>query len=432
MSVKVEKIEENKVKLTVTVNAEEFNKALDYSFKKVIKDVSLPGFRKGKVPRPIFEKKFGEAALYEEAVNYLIPMSYPLAVEEANIDPVAQPEIDFDYESMGKDQEFTFYATVVVKPEVKLGDYKGLEVTELPTEVTDEEVTAEVNKLLDRHAELAVKDEAAEDGDTVVVDYEGYKDGQPFEGGASTNYSLKLGSNTFIPGFEEKLIGIKAGEDRDIDLTFPEEYHSEDLKGANVTFKVHCHEVKTRVLPELNDEFVKELEMENIETVEALKSDALTKLKQQKETDAKNHLVDTLVEKASENATINIPQEMIDAESDKLMQDAEQRLSQQGVTLDLYLQYTGGTREGLQEQLKTEAVKRIRYNLTLEAIANAEGLEVNEEDLTKQFEEIAKAYNVSIEQVKAAFPNTQDVEGEIKVRKAIDFLVDNASKKSME
>jgi trigger factor len=429
MTVQFEKIEENKVKLTVTVEAETFNKALDFAFKKVSKDVEIKGFRKGKVPRVIFEQRFGEGALYEDAINYVVSSAYPNAIDEAKIEPVAQPEIDFDYESIGKNKDFTFYATVVVKPEVTLGDYKGLEVTELSAEVTEADIEAEVNKLLDRHAELIVKEEAAENGDTVVIDYEGFKDGQPFEGGGGTNYSLTLGSNSFIPGFEEQLVGIKAGEDREINVTFPEVYHSDELAGAEAVFKVHCHEIKTRQLPELTDDFVKELELENIETVAALKEDAKTKLATQKETNAKNAVIDSVVDQAAENATITIPEEMVKAEAERMIQDTEQRLSQQGLTLDLYLQYTGGTREGLLDQFSGDALKRIRYNLTLEAIAIAEGIEATTEEVQQQMEDMAKAYNVTVEQVKMAFPNTADLENEIKVRKAVDFLVEQAIKK---
>lgn len=429
MAVNYEKIEENKVKLTVTVDKAEFNKALDVAFTKVVKDVDVPGFRKGKLPRNMFEKKFGVESLYEEAINYIVSIEYPKAVSEANIQVVAQPKIDIDYENLGKDKDFVFYATVAVKPEVKLGDYKGIEVEELDVELTDEEVKAELDKLLDQQAELIVKETAAENGDTVVIDYEGLKDNEPFEGGKASNYSLKLGSNTFIPGFEEKLIGINAGESRDVDLTFPEEYHAEELKGKDVVFKVLCHEVKNRQVPELNDEFVKDLNKDNIENVEQLKEDIKSNLKTQKETNAKNHLIDTVVDTASNNAKMNIPQEMIDAEADRLLQDADQRLQQQGLNLDLYLQYTNGTKEGLLEQLKVEATKRLSQHLTLEEISKQENIEVTKEDIDNKLDEIAKTYNVTLEQVKSAFANTENLEDEIKISKTIDFLVDNAVRK---
>lgn len=428
MNVKLETIEENKRKLTVTVEAESFNKALDVAFKKVVKNVELKGFRKGKVPRKVFEMRFGEAALYEEAINYLIPIEYPKAVEQAKIFPVAQPEFDVDFESIGKDKDFTFTATVVVKPEVKLGDYKGLELTELPTEVTDEDIDSEIDKLLNRHAELVVKDGDAEGGDTVVIDYVGSIDGVEFEGGSAKNHSLKLGSNTFIPGFEVQLVGIKAGEDRDVIVTFPEDYHAEDLQGKEAVFKVHCHEVKERILPELDDEFVKDLELEGIETVEQLKEDARKRLTEQKETAAKNHLIDTAVELASQNATINIPDEMIYEEAHRMLHDAEHQLQNSGISLDLYMQMTGQTHDQLVDQFKGDAEKRIRYNLTLEAIADQEGIEASEEDINNEMEKIAEQYNVSVEQVKKLYSDTSSLAYGIRLQKAMDFIVEHANK----
>lgn len=428
MTFKLENIEENKVKLTCTVDKDQFNEALDYAFKKVVKDINYPGFRKGKLPRNIFEKKFGVEALYEEAINYLIPKVYPKFVEEANIEPVAQPQIDFDYENMGKDKPFTFYATIVVKPKVKLGQYKGIEVKPLSTEVTDEDVDKEIANLLKQHAELVVKEDAASLNDTVVIDYEGFKDGVPFEGGKAQNYSLKLGSNSFIPGFEEQLVGIKANEERTIQVTFPEDYHAEDLKGKACEFKVKCHEVKSLNEPELNDDFVLELNRENINTVEELKADIKSKLINRKEAEAKNHIIDTVVDVASNNAEINIPQEMIDYEADMMIEDAKRRFEQQGFSFDLYLKYTGNTQESLHEEYKANAVKKIRYNLTLEQIAEEEKIEVTEEDLEKEFAQLAEKYQMEIEQVKSFFPSTKELELDIKMRKAVDLLVYNAKK----
>lgn len=430
MSVKLETIEENKRKLTVTVAAESFNKALDFAFKKLSKDVEIKGFRKGKVPRAIFEQRFGEASLYEEAINYLLPGEVPKALKEAGVTAVAQPEVDVDYETIGKDKDLTLYLTVVVEPKVELGQYKGLEVNVLSTEVTEEDVDNELNKLIERYAELVVKDSEAVEGDTVVIDFEGFQDDVAFEGGKGENHSLKLGSNSFIPGFEDQLIGIKAGEDRDVNVTFPEAYQAEDLAGKDAVFKVHCHEVKVRTLPELTDEFVKELEdVENIDSVEALRNDAREKLQKQKEEASKNHTIDTVVELASQQATMNIPEEMIEAQTDRLMENAEQQLSQQGITLDLYFQFTGGTVEGFREQLKNDAIKQIRSNLTLEAIADAEGFNVSEEEIDAEMEQIAQAYNVSFEQVKAVYSADQsEIIKSLKVRKAIDLLVDEASK----
>lgn len=429
MTVKYEKIEENKVKLTITVEAEEFNKALDVAFEKVVKDVSLPGFRKGKVPRYIFERRFGEAALYEEAINYLIPRVYPKAVQEANIQPVAQPEIDIpNPEEMGKDKPFTFTATVFVKPAVTLGEYKGIEVKQLSTEVTEEEVNQEIDRLLNQHAELVLKEAPAENGDTVIIDFEGFKDGVAFEGGKGTNYSLKLGSQTFIPGFEEQLIGIQAGEERKINVTFPEDYPHDELKGQEVTFNVVCHEVKYEQKPELNDDFVKELNRENINTVEELRNSIRDTFKARKEQEAKNHVIDTVVDIATNNAQINIPEVMIENEVEEMIHNTEHRFEHQGINLDLYLQYIGSSREQLKEQFKPEAEKRIRYNLTLEKIAEVENIQVSEDELNEELKNIADYYNMSVEEVKKAFPNTKDIEDSIKIRKAVDFLVDNAVK----
>lgn len=429
MTVKYEKIEENKVKLTITVEAEEFNKALDVAFEKVVKDVSLPGFRKGKVPRYIFERRFGEAALYEEAINYLIPRVYPKAVQEANIQPVAQPEIDIpNPEEMGKDKPFTFTATVFVKPAVTLGEYKGIEVKQLSTEVTEEEVNQEIDRLLNQHAELVLKEAPAENGDTVIIDFEGFKDGVAFEGGKGTNYSLKLGSQTFIPGFEEQLIGIQAGEERKINVTFPEDYPHDELKGQEVTFNVVCHEVKYEQKPELNDDFVKELNRENINTVEELRNSIRDTFKARKEQETKNHVIDTVVDIAANNAQINIPEVMIENEVEEMIHNTEHRFEHQGINLDLYLQYIGSSREQLKEQFKPEAEKRIRYNLTLEKIAEVENIQVSEDELNEELKNIADYYNMSVEEVKKAFPNTKDIEDSIKIRKAVDFLVDNAVK----
>lgn len=428
MDVKLETIEENKRKLTVTVAAENFNKALDVAFKKVVKDVEIKGFRKGKVPRKVFEMRFGEAALYEEAINYLIPIEYPKAVEQANIEPVAQPQFDIDFESIGKDKDFTFSAIVTVKPEVKLGEYKGLELTELSTEVTDEDIESEIEKLINRYAELVVKEDAAALEDTVVIDFAGSIDGEEFEGGSAQNFSLKLGSNSFIPGFEDQLVGIKAGEERDVTVTFPEDYHAEHLQGKEAVFKVTCHEVKERVLPELDDEFVKDLEIENVETVEQLKEDARKRLAEQRETAAKNHLIDTAVELASANATINIPDEMIYEEAHRMLHDAEHQLQQSGISLEMYMQITGQSHDEMVDQFKGDAEKRIRYNLTLEAIAEAEGIEASEEEINQEMENLAEQYNVSLEQVKALYHDTSALAYNIRLRKAMDFIVEHAKK----
>ncbi len=427
MSVKVETLENSKVKLTMTVSAEEFNKALDAAFKKVSKTLAVPGFRKGKMPRQMFESKFGVESLYEDALDVVLPKAYMAAIDEANIAPVAAPS--WDIEQIGKGQELVAVATVVVKPEVELGEYKGIEVAELSTDVTAEDVEAELATLLERQAEIVVKDGAVEMTDTAVIDYEGFKDGIAFEGGKGENHPLEIGSNSFIPGFEAQLVGMKAGETKEIAVTFPAEYHSEELAGAAVTFNVTVHEVKTRQLPELDNEFVMDLNRDGIETVEALKADIEATVKTRKEADARNHVIDTVVETATANAKFEIPAEMIEAEVAQMVKEAEQRFQTQGFNLDLYFQFTGTDLEGFKAQLRPEAEKRLSYNLTLEAVVKAESIEVSEEDLNAKLAEIASAYGRSVEELKATLPNVDFLTEDLKVQKAVDFLVENAVRK---
>ncbi|ERJ13559.1 trigger factor [Haloplasma contractile] len=425
MTVKTENVAENTVKLTVTVDKEQFNNALDVAFEKVVKDIEAPGFRKGKMPRGMFEKKYGVEQLYQEAFNYLLPIEYPKAVNEAGIDPVAQPEIDIDFENLGKDKDLTFFATVVVKPEVKLGKYKGLAYDEVAIEVTEEEIQKEIDRLVEGQAELAIKEGLVENGDTAVIDFEGFKDGVPFEGGKGANHPLQIGSGSFIPGFEEQLIGLSAGDEKEVEVTFPEEYQAKDLAGEKVTFKVKVHEVKSRNLPELSDELVKDLDKEGIETVEALKADLREKMTKQKEENAKNQKIDQLVEEAANNAEMNIPDAMIESEKEKMLKDVEGRLQQQGMQLDMYLQMTGSDKETLLNQLEGDAKKRLRFNLTLAQIANEENFSVEDEVVNEEIAKIADAYNMEVDQVKQ-FVNTDDLKEDLKVRKAVDFLVDNA------
>ncbi len=427
MSVKVETLENSKVKLTMTVSAEEFNKALDAAFKKVSKTLAVPGFRKGKMPRQMFESKFGVESLYEDALDVVLPKAYMAAIDEANIAPVAAPS--WDIEQIGKGQELVAVATVVVKPEVELGEYKGIEVAELSTDVTAEDVEAELATLLERQAEIVVKDGAVEMTDTAVIDYEGFKDGVAFEGGKGENHPLEIGSNSFIPGFEAQLVGMKAGETKEIAVTFPAEYHSEELAGAAVTFNVTVHEVKQSQLPTLDNEFVMDLNREGIETVEALKSDIETTIKARKETEAKNHVIDAVVEAVTENAKFEIPTEMIDAEVAQMLKEAEQRFQSQGFNLDLYFQFTGTDLEGFKAQLRPEAEKRLSYNLTLEAVVVAENVTVTDAELDAKLAEIAASYGRSVEELKATIPNVEFLREDLKVQKAVDFLVENAVRK---
>ncbi|AEP87671.1 trigger factor [Bacillus spizizenii] len=423
MSVKWEKQEGNEGVLTVEVDAETFKTALDDAFKKVVKQVSIPGFRKGKIPRGLFEQRFGVEALYQDALDILLPVEYPKAVEEAGIEPVDRPEIDV--EKIEKGESLIFTAKVTVKPEVKLGDYKGLGVEKDDATVTDEDVQNELKALQERQAELVVKEEGAvEEGNTVVLDFEGFVDGEAFEGGKAENYSLEVGSGSFIPGFEEQLVGLEAGAEKDVEVTFPEEYHAEELAGKPAVFKVKIHEIKAKELPELDDEFAKDID-EEVETLAELTEKTKKRLEEAKENEADAKLREELVLKASENAEIDVPQAMVDTELDRMLKEFEQRLQMQGMNLELYTQFSGQDEAALKEQMKEDAEKRVKSNLTLEAIAKAENLEVTDEEVDAELTKMAEAYNMPVENIKQAIGSTDAMKEDLKVRKAIDFLVEN-------
>lgn len=429
MTAKWEKLEGNEGVLTIDVEAEKVDAALDAAFKKVAKKVNVPGFRKGKVPRSLFEKQFGVEALYQDALDILLPEAYAAAIDETNIEPVDRPEIDI--ETMEKGSNLVFTAKVVVKPEVTLGEYKGLEVEEQDTTVTDEDVEAELTQLQNRHAELVVvEDGAIENGDTAVIDFEGFVDGAAFEGGQAENYSLEIGSNQFIPGFEEQLVGLKAGDEKDVEVNFPEEYHAEDLAGKAATFKVKVHDIKRKELPALDDEFAKDAN-ENVETLDELTKEIKDKLQKEKEQAADTEIRDTLVEKAAENATVDIPEAMVTTETDRMLQEFEQRLQMQGMNLEMYYQFAGQDEEAMREQFKKDAEKRVRINLTLEAIANAENIEATDADVDAELEKMAEMYQRSVEELKTIFAaqgGTEGIKGDLKIQKAVELLVENSKK----
>jgi trigger factor len=423
MTVKWEKLEGNQGVLTVEVSAEEVSKGLDAAFQKVVKTVSVPGFRKGKMPRGMFEKRFGVEALYQDALDFILPEAYGNAIDESGIEPVDRPEIDI--EQMEKGKELIFKATVTVKPEVKLGEYKGLEVEELDANVTDEDVANELKTLQERQAELVVKEEGtAENGDTVVLDFEGFVDGEAFEGGKAENHSLELGSGSFIPGFEEQLVGVKAGESKDVEVTFPEEYHAAELAGKPAVFKVTVHEIKGKELPSLDDEFAKDVDDE-VETLDALKEKIKTRLVDSKKHEAEHHLRDTVVEKAAANAEVEIPEVMVTNEVNRMLQEFEQRLQTQGMNLELYFQFSGQDENALREQMKEEAQTRVKVNLTLEAIAKAENLEVTDEDVEAELEKMAGMYNMTVDMIKQALGGSEGIKSDLKLKKAVDFLIEN-------
>ncbi|KQL38047.1 trigger factor [Bacillus sp. FJAT-25509] len=426
MTAKWEKLEANVGLLTVEVEASEVDKGLDAAFKKVVKTINVPGFRKGKLPRPIFEQKFGIEALYNDALDVILPEAYGKAVEEVGIEPVDRPEVDV--EQMEKGKTLIFKAKVTVKPEVKLGEYKGLEVEEMDATVTDEDVQAELTTLQERQAELVVKEDGTvENGNTAVIDFEGFVDGVAFEGGKGENYPLEIGSGSFIPGFEEALIGTKSGVETDVNVTFPEEYHSAELAGKAATFKVTVHEIKAKELPELNDEFAKDVNDE-VETLEDLKAKIKNDLVESKKSQAEGSLRDALVQKAAENAEIEIPDVMFESQVDRMVKDFEQRIAQQGLNLELYYQFTGTKEEDLRAQMRQDAEARVRIDLTIDAIIEAEKIDATEEEMNEELARLSAMYNIPSEQLVTMLGGTDAVRDDIQIRKAVELLVDSRKK----
>ncbi|EGN0285708.1 trigger factor [Listeria monocytogenes] len=427
MSVKWEKQEGNVGKLTFEIEQEKVKEGLDRAFVKVRKTLNVPGFRKGKVPRQIFNQRFGEEALFQDALDILLPEVYSAAIDEAGIDPVDTPQVNI--ESMEKGETWVLTAEVTVKPEVKLGDYKGLEVEKRETELTTEELEAELKQLQERQAELVVKEDApAENGDTVILDFEGFKDGVAFEGGQAENHSLELGSGQFIPGFEEKLVGLKAGDEADIELTFPEEYHAEDLAGQPVVFKVKLHEIKTKEVPALDDELAKDID-EEVETLDELKEKISKRLQEAKEESVAQAKQEEVIAKAVENAEVDIPHAMVHHEADHLMNHFAQDLQAQGLTPELYYQFTGQTEEAMHAQMEKDAEKRVKMNLVLEAIAEAENIEPTEEAIDEEISTLAEKYGMKKDAVRAALGDMSELKSDLKIRKAIDVLLDSAVEK---
>lgn len=421
----IEKLEKSQVKLTIEVSAEQFDHGLEHAYDTIKKDVEIKGFRKGKVPMAIYEKKFGVESLYDEAINHIISDTYYEALVAHDVMVVAQPKIDFDINAIGRGKAFTYTATVAVKPDVTLGEYKNLKMKKPSEKVTKAEVDAEIKKLQEQNAEMQLVDSRPlKEGDTAIFDFKGTKDGQAFDGGTAENYELKIGSKSFIPGFEEQMIGLKVGEEKDLELTFPKDYQAEDLAGQDVVFHVKLHEIKEMVLPKLDDAFVKELDKEGIETVEALKKSIQADLKKEKETNAKNAKTDFAVQKASENATIEIPEDMVVAEKNRMLDNTKQQAKQYGLEFDQYLQFSGMTLEKFEEKLMEDARKSIRYNLVLEEIAKQENIEVSDEAYNARLKELADQYKMSIEQVSAQLSKDVVIQ-DIQMNKAVDLLVES-------
>ncbi|MNB67692.1 Trigger factor [compost metagenome] len=421
-----EKIEKNLGVLDVEVDADRVAKALDKAFNKVVKNANVPGFRKGKVPRPIFESRFGVESLYQDAIDILLPEAYGEAVEQTDIFPVDRPEVDI--EQFAKGQSFKFKAKVTVKPEVTLGQYKGVEVPAQKAEVSDEELDAELKRLQERHAELVVvEEEPAINGDIAVIDFEGFVDGEAFEGGKAERHSLELGSNSFIPGFEEQVVGMATGDFKDVEVTFPETYHAENLAGKPAVFKVKLHEIKRKQLPELDDEFAKDVS--EFETLAEYKEDLKKQLESRKAEELKGVKENAVVEAAAANAEVEIPQAMIDSEVQNMVRDFDMRLRQQGMNMDMFLSFSGQTQDDLREQMKSDAEKRVLNNLVLEVIAKSENIEVSDEEFEAELVKMAESYRRSAEEIRnilASNGSLDSLKEEIMLRKTIEFLVENS------
>ncbi|HCW36451.1 MAG TPA: trigger factor [Staphylococcus sp.] len=415
-----EKKEGNQGLLTVTVPKEEVDKGLDKAFKKVVKQINVPGFRKGKMPRPLFEQRFGVESLYQDALDFILPEAYGNAVEEAEINPVDRPEIDVT--QMEKGKELIFEATVTVEPEVELGDYKGLSIEKQDREVTDEEFNQAIEDAVSRQAELTVKEGEIAEGDVVNINFDGYVDDEAFEGGQAEGYDLEIGSGSFIPGFEEQLIGLKANDSKDVVVTFPEEYHAEELAGKEATFKCEVNEVKSKEIPELDDELAQELD-ESVSTVDEYKEKLRKDLEEAKVNQAEATEKEEAITKATDNAKVDIPEAMVNTELDRMMQEFEQRISQQGLNLELYYQFSGQSEEELKAQMKEDAEKRVKTNLTLRAIADAENIEVSDADVEAEFAKMSEQFGLSVEDIKATLGNNDILVNDLKIQKVIDLLV---------
>lgn len=422
---KIDKLSGSKVRIEIEVSKEQFDHGLDHAFNSIKENVEIKGFRKGKVTRSVFEKHYGVESLYEEAINHVMQETYVEAVVSNNVEVVAQPKIDLDITKVEKGKGFKYVAEVAVKPEVTLGEYKGLTFQKQADTVTEEQVQKEIEKLLEQNAELALKEEGTlENGDTAIFDFKGSVDGEYFEGGTAENYELKIGSGQFIPGFEDQMVGMTIGEERNVNVTFPENYQAENLAGKPALFEVKLHEIKIEQLPELTDEFVAELEKEGIRTVEELKADALKRLQEQLVTENKNQRIDFAVTEATNNASFELPEEMVVEEKNRLMDNVAQQAKQYNLDLDTYLGFTGISKEEFEKNLMKDAERSISYNLVTEAIAKAEGIEASEVELEAKLEELANQYNMGIEQVRAAV-NIEAVKHEVIYRKTIDFLESN-------
>ena len=428
MSVQVEKLEKSMAKLTITVEAAKFDAAVDSAYQKNKGKIALPDFRKGKAPRAMIEKMYGTGVFYEDAANELIPEAYETAAKESELEIVAQPEIEVT--QMEKGTDFIFTATVAIKPEVTLGDYKGIEVEKKEAEVSEEEITAEIDKAREANSRLiTIEDRATEDGDTVIIDFDGYVDGKQFEGGYAEDYTLVLGSHSFIDNFEDQLVGKNLGEDVEVNVTFPEEYHVDELKGKPALFKVKIKEIQKKELPELDDDFAQDVS--DFDTLDEYKADVEKKILENKENQIKREQEDQIIEKIIENAQMEIPQQMITAQTRQMTQEFAQRLQSQGLSLEQYMQFTGLTPQKMMEDLEPQALKRIQSRLVLEAVVVAENIEASDEEIDKELENMASMYQMEIDKLKELIGDDEkkQIGMDLAVQKAVEFVVKEAVEK---
>lgn len=429
MSVQVENLEKNMAKLTIEVSADKVEKAIQAAYLKEKSKISLPGFRKGKVPRQMIEKMYGAAIFYEDAANRLIQENYGPAVDESGVDVVSRPTIDIT--QIEKGQPFIFTAEVAVKPEVKLGKYMGVTVTKIDTSVSDEEVDAAVEEERNHNARtVTVQDRAIQDGDTAVIDFEGFVDGVAFEGGKAENHSLVIGSHSFIDTFEEQLIGKHTGEEVTVNVTFPEEYHAPELAGKPAMFQVKINEIKTKELPELDDEFAQDVS--EFDTLAEYRESVQKKLTERKENEAKRAKEEEAIQKIVEDAQMEIPDAMIDTQVDSMIDNFASRIAQQGMALEQYLQFTGMTEEKLAEQMRPDALKQIQSGLVLEAIAKAENIEVSEEDIDAEIEKMAGMYGMEADKLKEYMGDgeKESMKKDLAVQKAVELIVEKAEEQA--
>ncbi len=419
--------ENNEAKFSIEFTAEEFEDAIIKVYKTQKDKFTIDGFRKGKAPRSIIEKKYGEGIFFEDAINNLFSLNYPLALDELDLDVIDSPRAEFS--ELKKGEGFTVTITVACYPEVEVKDYKGVEIEKVNTEVTDEDVDEEIKSMSRKNSRMVTVDRPAKDGDMVLIDYEGWIGDEQFEGGTAERQPLKLGSGTFIPGFEEQLIGVSTGENKDVKVTFPEEYHVSDLAGKEAVFKCKVHEIKEEELPEINDEFVKDIS--EFDTLDELKADVKERLEKEAEAKDENAMRNNAIEKVYEANDIDVPDVMVNSEIDAMMSEFDQQLRSQGLDLESYYKYFGTDSGSFRESMKDEALRKVKTRMIITAVAEQEGFEASDEDVDKEIENMAKQYSLEADKVREMLgsQNINMISGDIKLRKAIDFIYDNAVKK---